>query len=642
MTHTLRFTLIASLLAALLLGTLPVPAAHAATFVVTKTADTADGTCDADCSLREAIIAANAAAGDDTITVPAGTYTLTIAGTDENVAATGDLDLTSNITINGAGAGSTIIDGGALDRVFHVTGDDTVNISGVTVRNGSVAGGGGGLRNDGGTLTITNSTVSGNSATGGNHGGGLRNQSGAVTISNSTFSGNSATTGGGLFNGLGYTVTISNSTFSGNSATSGNGGGINNQGTVTISNSTFSDNSASASGGGINNNGTATLKNTIVANSTTGGNCSGTITNGGNNIDDGTTCAWGSTSGSMSSTNPLLGALANNGGPTQTFALLTGSPAIDGLTFNAPNSAPSTDQRGVARPQGARYDIGAYELEQAAASSACTLSTTFSGSATVSNGNAYYLNCFYGHVYVDNGEGRATGGNHFQGSATLTGNGATVCLQVPAGYTAATPTCVTDSGGGRKDFGIRPIAQALSQTTTGAQSVGANGGAFNCSRWTLTIPAGVLPDNSSLQCGAFDPSVTTGAPAGFKFMGQMINVLILDNTGAARRTFNPPLTVCYTYTDADLLAAGGDPNNFVIQTADIGGAWATMTTTVNTTTRQVCATTDHLTLFELAARAPTSLPVTGGDLTPWIAALLLSALIIVSAAAGVFVWRRKN
>ena len=109
--------------------------------------------------------------------------------------------------------------------------------------------------------------------------------------------------------------------------------------------------------------GTLTLLNIIVASSTSGGNCGGTIINDGNNIDDGTTCGWGSTDGSMSSTDPLLGALADNGGPTQTFALLVGSPAMDGVTFNAPNGAPSTDQRGVARPQGVRYDIGAYESE---------------------------------------------------------------------------------------------------------------------------------------------------------------------------------------------------------------------------------------------------------------------------------------
>src|SRR6186713_823446 len=82
---------------------------YAATFVVTKTADTADGACDADCSLREAITAANAAAGADVITLPAGTYTLTITGTNEDLNADGDLDITTPMTINGAGSGSTII-----------------------------------------------------------------------------------------------------------------------------------------------------------------------------------------------------------------------------------------------------------------------------------------------------------------------------------------------------------------------------------------------------------------------------------------------------------------------------------------------------------------------------------------------------
>jgi hypothetical protein len=158
---------------------------------------------------------------------------------------------------------------------------------------------------------------------------------------------------------------VTNGTFTGNSAGE-SGGGISNwdDGETWVTNSTFSGNSA-VNGGGIDNRGTLHLFNTIVANSPSGGNCSGTIaiTNGGNNIDDGTTCGWGSTDGSMSSTDPLLGALADNGGPTETFALLPGSPAIDGVTFNEPNGAPSTDQRSVARPQGVRYDIGAFEYE---------------------------------------------------------------------------------------------------------------------------------------------------------------------------------------------------------------------------------------------------------------------------------------
>ena len=114
-------------------------------------------------------------------------------------------------------------------------------------------------------------------------------------------------------------------------------------------------------GAALRSNGSTLLRNTIVANSVGAGNCFGAITNGGNNIDDGATCGWGAVSSSRSSTNPLLGALATNGGRTRTFALLAGSPAIDGVTFSAPNGAPSTDQRGVARPQGVRYDIGAYE-----------------------------------------------------------------------------------------------------------------------------------------------------------------------------------------------------------------------------------------------------------------------------------------
>ncbi len=105
---------------------------------------------------------------------------------------------------------------------------------------------------------------------------------------------------------------------------------------------------------------TLTLTNTIVtANSSE--NCGGTIVNGGNNIDSGTTCGWGSSDGSLSDTNPQLGPLADNGGPTQTHALLPGSPAIDGVAFNAPNDCPAADQRGVPRPQGAACDMGAVE-----------------------------------------------------------------------------------------------------------------------------------------------------------------------------------------------------------------------------------------------------------------------------------------
>jgi CSLREA domain-containing protein len=311
---TKSWTVILALLA-LTFSAIGVTPAHAAAFTVTNLNDSGAG------SLRQAITDANAAAGADTITFSVS-GTITLGSILPNIADA------AGLTMDGTGQTVTI-SGGNLVRVLWV--NTSLTLNNLTIANG-FAGNGGGIFN-GGTLTITNSA----------------------------FSGNHADNGGGIFNNAG-TLTITNSAFSGNSA-GGDGGGIASHGTLTITNSTFSGNSAGGGGGIKHLSGTVTLRNTIVANST-GGNCGGTITNGGNNIDDGTTCGWGSTSGSMSGTDPLLGALANNGGPTQTFALLTGSPAIDGVTFNAPNSAPATDQRGVARPQGLRYDIGAYELAQ--------------------------------------------------------------------------------------------------------------------------------------------------------------------------------------------------------------------------------------------------------------------------------------
>ncbi len=256
----------------------------------------------------------------------------------------------SNCVFSGNGA---VFGGGIANAAA------TLTVTNSTFSGNNASSAGGIYSTNTGTLNIANSTFSGNSAA--QWGGGIYNCS-MLTIANSTFSGNSAFWAGGILNCNTGTLNVANSTFSGNSAGRW-GGGIYNDSTLTITNSTFSGNSAAQWGGGIYNgySGPATLRNTIVANSVSGGNCGGTFINGGNNIDDGTSCGWASTDGSKSSTNPLLGPLANNGGPTQTFALLPGSPAINGVTFNAPNGAPSTDQRGVARPLGARYDIGAYE-----------------------------------------------------------------------------------------------------------------------------------------------------------------------------------------------------------------------------------------------------------------------------------------
>jgi Calx-beta domain len=236
----------------------------------------------------------------------------------------------------------------------------------LTLKNLTVADGlapiGSGLLNDGGTVEVTNSTFSGNSATGAatNGGGGILNfgsassGNGVLTVTNSTFSGNSAVRpGGGIRNTETGTLTVTNSTFSGNS--------------------TASEGSTVPRGGAIDATGTvsATLSNTIVANTTQGSNCFGAITDGGYNIDDGTTCGFSATNNSQRSTDPLLNSsgLQNNGGPTKTIALQPTSPAVDkGKSFGA-----TTDQRGKPRPHdldnvanatgGDGSDIGAFELE---------------------------------------------------------------------------------------------------------------------------------------------------------------------------------------------------------------------------------------------------------------------------------------
>jgi hypothetical protein len=246
---------------------------------------------------------------------------------------------------------------------------------------------GGGIYNSG-ALTISNSIISGNHA--GSYcnatpcsafGGGIYNR-GTVTINNSTLTGNSAGTacstsiscavgvGGAFYTSVG-TVTLNNSSVTGSSAyrcsgvCSGVGGAIvNGSGNLAVNNSTVSGNSA----GGIFDSGTATLQNSIIANNS-GKNCSGTITSHGYNLSSDGTCAFSSI-GDMQNTDPLLGPLQNNGGPTPTMALLSGSPAIDagnpsGCTDGLGHLL-KTDQRGMPRPDtedAAGCDMGAFERQ---------------------------------------------------------------------------------------------------------------------------------------------------------------------------------------------------------------------------------------------------------------------------------------
>ncbi len=371
-------------------------------------------------SLREAVLQANAIPGADTITfVPGLTGTITLG--------LGQLTLSSEVTIAGPGAALLAVSGNNAGRVFEIRSSSNAAIAGLTIRNGRVTGVpstniGGGILNYG-TLTLTHSTVSDNQAigggSGGNLGGGIVN-GGTMTMTHSTISGNQATGyGGGVFNagrltltdstvsgnrvgGLGViggrsgggisntgstaTLTLTNSTVSGNQA-HGNGGGIASGGTLTLTNSTLTQNRADSDGvdGGVGGGfslggGTATVRNTIVAGNFSG---TGTLANdiqtyGGsvntagsfNNLI-GTGGAGGLVNGvngnQVGVANPGLGPLANNGGPTQTHALLPGSPAINAGDPAAGTTLgfPKWDQRGpgFSRVFGGRLDIGAFEVQ---------------------------------------------------------------------------------------------------------------------------------------------------------------------------------------------------------------------------------------------------------------------------------------
>ena len=263
------------------------------TFVVNTFDDTTDASlgdgiaADAagNCSLRAAVMESNSSPGDNTIILGPGTYDLSLTGPYEYYARRGDLnvrDTTGSLTIVGAGKDQTTIDANQIDRVFDVRSGATLELVGLTATGGGAVDRGGGIRNEG-TLTVTDSSVSENSATigayssawGGGilnlgtatisgstisnnqseaYGGGLYNETGTATISNSTISENSAVeNGGGLYTwGAGDTLTINDSIISQNYAN--NGGGIYGyKGTVVVSGCTISDNTTAKSGAGIGN-----------------------------------------------------------------------------------------------------------------------------------------------------------------------------------------------------------------------------------------------------------------------------------------------------------------------------------------------------------------------------------------------------
>lgn len=308
-----------------------------------------------------------------------------------------------------------IISGNAADNGGGMSNQNANSVlTNVTINNNSTNNGnGGGISNEGGNPTLMNVIVNNNSANNGN-GGGISNNEGNPVLTNVTINSNSARHGGGLWayggapvltdviikdnsaiydgggiNYYGGHPTWMNITFSGNSA-GGHGGGMYNRATLTLVNATFTDNSAIYGGGMENGSGSSLILNNLTFNNNSADVGGGLYNNSDFWTYINNTIFWGNTAGNESqiynthgiinlntsvmqggchaginctniiSNDPLLGTLGNYGGFTQTIPLLMGSSAID--AGKGATCAP-TDQRGIARPQGAQCDIGAYEFK---------------------------------------------------------------------------------------------------------------------------------------------------------------------------------------------------------------------------------------------------------------------------------------
>jgi hypothetical protein len=397
----------------------------------------------ANCSLRGAILAANANLGGTIVFgipiqfCPGSGCVIDLLSALPDITAPMSISGPTQFAIQRSSSAATNF------RIFNVATNGTVNFTSLTIAKGSLASGSGaGIQNAGsGTVNITNCTLRNNSApsdggaicnkttgtvnvidstisdNGSTFGGGISSSGGQVTVKGSTFSGNTATgppaSGSSMFGGVGRggaidvgpgTLVVSNSTFVNNSASGGSGifGGAGTGGAISyrsnglqVTNCTLWNNQALAgsgltgqgTGGGIDNSGTATIKSSIIAGNTatTTADVNGAFTSAGFNLigqkdgSTGFTAATDLTGTAAAPLDPKLDSngLKNNGGPTQTIALVVGSPAIDkgssaGLAGNL-----TTDQRGSGFPRifddatvpnasgGDGADIGAFELQTA-------------------------------------------------------------------------------------------------------------------------------------------------------------------------------------------------------------------------------------------------------------------------------------
>lgn len=342
-----------------------------------------DGICadvDGKCTLRAAIQEANADPGADVIDIIGAknqTFTLKLVGANEHAAATGDLDITDDLTVNG---NEHAIIKGKKDRVFHVFPGANVDLEGVTVSNGSTLTknvvadpttlDGGGILNEG-TLIFINGKIIGNKSQ--TDGGGIANR-GTLTMGTTTVAKNKAVgDGGGLYDGsLGGSADVDAVSFVKNQAAKG--GGIDNDHTMSLGRVTVGGNKATADGAGIRNHdgGALTLQSVTVKdnkskNKMVGGgvatdgastttftdvaldankpvNCAGTIVSGGGNVENAATCGFGAGDRPNAGKLQLKGLKLDGNRFAQTYTPKATSPVIDAGVDAGCIPVPATDE----------------------------------------------------------------------------------------------------------------------------------------------------------------------------------------------------------------------------------------------------------------------------------------------------------
>ncbi|HQR36518.1 MAG TPA: choice-of-anchor Q domain-containing protein, partial [Blastocatellia bacterium] len=477
--------------------------------------------------------------------------TIVFSGVTTVTLTSAELLIDKNLTINGGTNGVTVTRSSATQfRIFHIDVGVTASMSKLTITGGNPGSNqAGGVQNSG-TLTMTDCAITGNTSI---QGSGIQNDN-SLTMTNCTISGNTSTgspgTGGGLVS-FGTTNNLTNCTISGNTASNDGGGIYIGGGTLSLTNCTVTNNNSGGSGDGMFLVGSGhVFKNSIVAANPgfnivilSGGSISSTSANNliGNTGTGG--ISNGVNGNIVTASSPLLGALGSNGGYVQTHALLPGSLAINAGTNTG---APSTDPRGIARPQQSTVDIGAYE------------SRGFTMALSSGNNQSTQINTNFPNpliVTVVSASSEPVDGGRVTFTGPNTGAGLSiVSTSVSIASGAATTGTISANGTG----GSYTVS-----ATAGGVSTGVNFSLTNtCTNPSISIP----PANQTVCAGSTASfSVTaTGTALTYQWQKNSTNI-----SGATSSSYTTPVTT---------LADSG-----AVYTVIVSGACGTPVTSSNAT-----------------------------------------------------------